>query len=270
MTGTQLPLRSGLFINSNVEVLKSMREQYSTANHRFAPASVARKSSSAKAARSALVPLNLIPAARRHPLAAVLYDTSKRGFDLAVATSIVLAILPLLVMIAVAVKLTSRGPVFFRHKRLGRGGIEFDCLKFRTMVSNAEDLLKTDPQLKKQFDEKFKIDDDPRITKVGRFLRSTSLDELPQLIQIIQGKMSLIGPRPIIEREREKYSIYVGKLLSVRPGLSGLWQVSGRSETTYAQRVLLDMYYIDNRSLLMDLKIFIKTFGVVLKRTGAC
>jgi lipopolysaccharide/colanic/teichoic acid biosynthesis glycosyltransferase len=137
------------------------------------------------------------------------------------------------------------------------------------MVSNAEQLLTTDPQMRSLFDQKFKIDDDPRVTPFGKFLRCTSLDELPQLFHVIQGKMSLIGPRPIIEREREKYAIYVGKLLSVRPGLSGLWQVAGRSDTTYADRVLLDMYYIDNRGFVLDLKIFLKTFSAVIKRAGA-
>jgi lipopolysaccharide/colanic/teichoic acid biosynthesis glycosyltransferase len=137
------------------------------------------------------------------------------------------------------------------------------------MVSNAEQLLTTDPQMRSLFDQKFKIDDDPRVTRLGKFLRCTSLDELPQLFHVIQGKMSLIGPRPIIEREREKYAIYVGKLLSVRPGLSGLWQVAGRSDTTYAERVLLDMYYIDNRGFVLDLKIFLKTFSAVIKRAGA-
>jgi lipopolysaccharide/colanic/teichoic acid biosynthesis glycosyltransferase len=137
------------------------------------------------------------------------------------------------------------------------------------MVSNAEQLLTTDPQMRSLFDQKFKIDDDPRVTRFGKFLRCTSLDELPQLFHVIQGKMSLIGPRPIIEREREKYAIYVGKLLSVRPGLSGLWQVAGRSDTTYAERVLLDMYYIDNRGFVLDLKIFLKTFSAVIKRAGA-
>ena len=137
------------------------------------------------------------------------------------------------------------------------------------MISNAEQLLTSDPQLQSLFHQNFKIDDDPRVTRLGKFLRCTSLDELPQLFHVIQGKMSLIGPRPIIDREREKYAIYAGKLLSVRPGLSGLWQVTGRSDTTYAQRVLLDVYYIDNRGFVLDLKIFLKTFAAVIKRAGA-
>lgn len=247
-----------------------MREQYNTANHRFAATSAGRNGSASAGGKTALVTQRFFPHSSRHPLNAAFYEVSKRGFDVAVASALILGLLPLFVMIAIAIKLSSRGPALFRHKRLGRGGKEFDCLKFRTMVSNAEDLLRSDPRLKAQFDKTFKLDRDPRITKIGNLLRKTSLDELPQLFQVVQGKMSLIGPRPIIEREREKYSIYVGKLLSVRPGLSGMWQVSGRSDTTYAQRVLMDMYYIDNRGLVLDLKIFIRTFGVVLRRTGAC
>lgn len=246
-----------------------MREQYSTANPRFASTSVIRNGPSPGLGNTALVRQDLIPAARRRPLNDLTYRAAKRTFDLTVATAIILSLFPLFVLIAIAVKLTSRGPVFFRHKRLGMRGEEFGCLKFRTMVSNAEAMLMTDPRLREKFEKNFKIDRDPRITKIGMLLRSTSLDELPQLFQVLQGKMSLIGPRPIIEREREKYSIYVGKLLSVRPGLSGLWQVSGRSDTTYAQRVLLDMYYIDHRSLALDLKIFLQTFKVVLSRAGA-
>lgn len=246
-----------------------MREQYTTANQELAASRTVNVGSVSAAHKMALSRTNDFAATRRRPASAAAYEISKRGFDVAAASLLIVGLLPLFVLVAVAVKLTSRGPVFFKHRRLGLGGREFFCLKFRTMVSNAEDLLTTDPQLRRQFDSKFKIYDDPRVTRIGKLLRCTSLDELPQLFHVIEGKMSLIGPRPIIEREREKYSIYVGKLLSVRPGLSGLWQVSGRSETTYSQRVLLDMYYIDNRGITMDMKIFFKTFITVLKKTGA-
>lgn len=241
-----------------------MREQYTTRNHEFAPAPISTTPT------SALVREDPFPVIRRHPFHSALYEAAKKGFDLTVAGALIVGMLPLFIFIAVAVKLTSRGPVFFRHRRLGYAGREFDCLKFRTMVSNAEDLLTTDPQLRRQFDQKFKIDDDPRVTTIGKFLRCTSLDELPQLFNVVQGKMSLIGPRPIIDREREKYSIYFRKLVSVKPGMSGLWQVSGRSDTTYSERVLLDMYYIDHRGPLLDMKIFFRTFRAVLRKTGAC
>jgi lipopolysaccharide/colanic/teichoic acid biosynthesis glycosyltransferase len=137
------------------------------------------------------------------------------------------------------------------------------------MVSDAEEQLKKNLQLRKEFEEKFKIESDPRVTRVGRFLRKTSLDELPQLVQVIQGKMSLIGPRPIIRSEIEKYSIYADKLFSVTPGLSGLWQTSGRSNTSYRERVLLDMYYIDNRSLRLEVQLILLTVITVLRKSGA-
>lgn len=246
-----------------------MREQYNTANREFAPRSITSDGATAGPQSVSLVRQNIISAARPNDARATVYEISKRGFDVSCAACLILGLLPLFVLIAVIVKLTSSGPVFFRHRRLGLGGREFYCLKFRTMVSDAEQLLTTDPQMKSLFDQKFKIDDDPRVTRLGKFLRCTSMDELPQLFHVIQGKMSLIGPRPIIDREREKYAIYIGKLLSVRPGLSGLWQVAGRSNTTYNERVLLDMYYIDNRGFALDMKIFLKTFSAVIKRAGA-
>ncbi len=198
------------------------------------------------------------------------YDLFKRGMDISVSTAMILVLSPLIVFIILMIKITSPGPIIFKHRRIGKHRQEFDCWKFRTMVTNADEILKTNPELRKQFDEKFKIDNDPRITKCGKFLRSSSLDELPQLVQVLQGKMSLIGPRPIIRRELEKYSIYSDKLLSVKPGLSGLWQTSGRSETTYAERVLLDMQYIEKRGAILDTKLLFKTVKTVVERSGAC
>ncbi len=198
------------------------------------------------------------------------YGIAKRALDISISFSVFLAALPLIAAIVALVKMTSPGPVFFRHKRLGKNGVEFDCLKFRTMVSDAEEQLKKNEQIRQQFEEKFKIENDPRITPVGKFLRRTSLDELPQLIQVLQGKMTLIGPRPIVRQEAEKYSIYTGKLLTVKPGLSGLWQTSGRSNTTYEERVLLDMRYIDSRCLKLDLQLLVLTAGAVIKKSGAC
>lgn len=197
------------------------------------------------------------------------YGIAKRGLDISVSLSVFVASVPLIVAIVVLIKMTSSGPVFFLHKRLGKNGVEFDCMKFRTMVSDAEEQMLKNSQMRQQFEEKFKIENDPRITSIGKFLRRTSLDELPQLIQVLQGKMTLIGPRPIVRREAEKYSIYAGKLLTVKPGLSGLWQTSGRSDTTYEERVLLDMRYIDNRCLSMDLQLLVLTAGAVIKKSGA-
>jgi lipopolysaccharide/colanic/teichoic acid biosynthesis glycosyltransferase len=172
-------------------------------------------------------------------------------------------------MVAIAIKATSAGPVLFRHRRLGRGGQEFWCFKFRTMVKNAEELLQSSEHLRAQFSATYKLKDDPRTTPLGAWLRKTSLDELPQLFNIFVGNMSLIGPRPIVGPERSKYYEFADKLLSVKPGLGGYWQVYGRSDTTYAERVQMDMTYIDTRSLRLDLKLLVLTAYVAWKRQGA-
>ena len=198
------------------------------------------------------------------------YKYAKRGMDISVAVAMLVVALPLIAAIIVLIKATSPGPVFFRHRRLGKHGLEFDCLKFRTMVADAEARLKTDPDLQKRFAERFKLHDDPRITVVGRILRRTSLDELPQLLQVLDGTMTLIGPRPIVRDEMSRYSIYADKLLSVKPGLSGLWQTSGRSRTSYRERVHLDMHYIDHRCLLLDLQLLVMTVAAVIRKSGAC
>jgi lipopolysaccharide/colanic/teichoic acid biosynthesis glycosyltransferase len=210
------------------------------------------------------------PYASRSARSQALYNLCKRGFDIAGASVLLLITSPLFVLVALVVKVTSPGPTFFRHKRLGQNGREFVCLKFRTMVADAEERLKRDTHLRGQFEEAFKIKDDPRITRTGALLRKTSLDELPQLFQVLRGEMSLIGPRPIVERELAKYAIYGVKLLSVKPGLSGLWQVCGRSDTTYPQRVMMDMHYIDHRGLRLDLQLLLLTTIAVLRRAGAC
>jgi lipopolysaccharide/colanic/teichoic acid biosynthesis glycosyltransferase len=204
------------------------------------------------------------------PRARSIYLLGKRALDVSVALFMLLVALPLLLLLAVLVKVTSKGPVFFAHRRIGHNGEEFDCLKFRTMIADAEERLKRDPNLRQQFEEKFKLEDDPRITPLGKFLRRTSLDELPQLFHVLTGEMSLVGPRPIVQNELSKYSIYANKLLSVKPGLSGLWQVCGRSDTTYPQRVMMDMHYIDHRSFTLDLQLLLLTATAVIRKTGAC
>lgn len=198
------------------------------------------------------------------------YRACKRGVDVTVSLSLLTLTLPLFVLIAMLIKMSSRGPVFFRHKRLGRHGREFGCLKFRTMVVDAEEQLQRNDLLRRKFEQEFKIKDDPRITRVGRFLRKTSLDELPQLLHVLGGGMTLVGPRPIVQPELTKYSIYGNKLLSVKPGLSGLWQVCGRSDTTYPQRVMMDMHYIDHRSLTLDIRLLLLTIVAVVRKSGAC
>jgi lipopolysaccharide/colanic/teichoic acid biosynthesis glycosyltransferase len=197
------------------------------------------------------------------------YELSKRLLDILGALNAILVFSPVLIGLAVVIRLTTRGPILFRHRRLGRGGVEFWCYKFRTMVVNAEQLLETDHQLRVRFHEAYKLKDDPRTTPLGSWLRKTSLDELPQLFNVLAGTMSLIGPRPIVPPERAKYDEFADKLLSVKPGLGGYWQVYGRSDTTYAQRVQMDMTYIDKRSLWLDLKLLLLTAAVTLKRQGA-
>lgn len=177
---------------------------------------------------------------------------------------------PIFLVIAIAIKLDSKGPVIFGHTRKGMYGKDIKVYKFRTMHENSKEIFEnfTEEQ-KKEFYINFKLDNDPRITKVGDFLRRTSLDELPQLVNIFVGNMSIVGPRPIIEKEILKYGKNAEKLFSVIPGLTGYWQANGRSDTTYQERVAMDMYYIDNRSLSLDFKIIFKTIGAVITKEGA-
>ena len=188
------------------------------------------------------------------------------------AIGIILAFIPG-VILALMVKLSSRGPVFYRAKRLGKKGKTIYVLKFRTMNPDAdaklELLLAENPDLQAEWEKKFKLDNDPRITKIGHFLRKTSLDELPQFINVLKGEMSLIGPRPIVEKEVAYYGEDYATFSSVKPGITGLWQVSGRSDIDYEDRVALDVYYVNNWSIWMDLYIFIATFNAILFRRGA-
>lgn len=179
-------------------------------------------------------------------------------------------LLPLFVLIAILIKFDSPGPIFYRRRVLGIGGKEFDALKFRTMYVNGNEILARHPQLMAELQQNHKLKNDPRITRVGRWLRSLSLDELPQLINVLLGEMSLVGPRMISPGERLQYGQMQLNLLTVKPGLTGLWQVSGRSDLSYAERVQLDMHYIRNYTIWLDLQIlFFQTIPAVLRRTGA-
>ena len=182
-------------------------------------------------------------------------------------------ILLVVVIIAISAKIDSRGPVFYRHERIGRYGRKFYVYKFRTMVQNADqilqDYLNSSPELKTQWLETQKLRQDPRITRLGTLLRKSSLDELPQLWNILLGDMSLVGPRPIVDSEVEKYGQCFDLYIQVRPGLTGLWQVSGRNNTTYEYRVELDEHYVRNRCLKLYFQILWKTIFVVLKKEGA-
>lgn len=200
--------------------------------------------------------------------------TAKRFFDFFTCLIGFIIISPIFLLIALLIKLTSRGPVLFSHKRVGRDGKEFGALKFRTMYQDAEErlheILENDPEAREQWETSFKLKNDPRITPIGKFLRKTSLDELPQIFNILKGEMSLVGPRPVIQKEIDKYyGDYSDYYYSVTPGLTGLWQVSGRSDTDYDFRVQTDVWYIQNWSLWLDIIILLRTIMVVLKAKGA-
>lgn len=199
-----------------------------------------------------------------------IYKYVKRFMDIVLASIGLVVLSPVFLIIAILIKTESKGKVFFKHKRIGKNGKEIYIYKFRTMVENAEDLIKQfTPEQMKEFKENFKLENDPRVTKIGKVLRKTSLDELPQLINIIKGDISIIGPRPVVEEELEKYGINKNKFLSVTPGLTGYWAANGRSNTTYEQRMEMELYYVDNMSFKLDLKVFFKTVLSVLKREGA-
>ncbi len=197
----------------------------------------------------------------------------KRLMDIAIIIVALPLILPVFIILMFLTKITSKGPIFYGHERVGKNGKPFKCLKFRSMNINSQEMLEkilaTDPVRRAQWEKDRKFEDDPRVTKFGKFLRKTSLDELPQLINILIGQMSFIGPRPVTEPELEKYGKYKNYVLSVSPGLSGMWQISGRSDTGYEERIQFDTYYIQNWSIWLDIWILIKTFWVVLEGKGA-
>lgn len=198
------------------------------------------------------------------------YKKAKRLTDIVLSILGLILLSPLFFVIICAIKIDSKGPAFFLHKRIGEKGKTIYIYKFRTMVDNAEDLIKKfTPKQLKQFNENFKLENDPRITKIGKFLRNTSLDELPQLLNILKGELSIVGPRPIVDDELEKYGENKEKFLSVTPGLTGYWAANGRSNTTYEQRMQMELYYVENASLKIDVNIFFKTIFKVLKKEGA-
>ena len=172
-------------------------------------------------------------------------------------------------MIAVCIKLDDRGPVLHLREVLGRDGRRFYALKFRTMVQDADAYLTRHPHLMSEYLKSMKLRDDPRVTRTGKFLRKTSLDELPQLTNVLIGQMSLVGPRIIHPSELQRYGEHVQKRLSVKPGITGLWQISSRQHVSYDERVTLDMKYIDDRTLMLDLAILVKTLKVFVVHTGA-
>ena len=202
---------------------------------------------------------------RRSPLALAL----KRIMDLIGSTILLLLTWPLFLIIALAIKLDSPGPVYFRRRVAGQHGKEFEVLKFRSMVANAHDLLLGDPGLLERYRETLKIDNDPRITRVGRILRKTSLDELPQLINVLKGQMSLVGPRMLGDIELARYAEAAEKVLAVKPGMASLWAVTGRQTISFERRVELDLDYVENWSVWLDIKILLKCGITVVSMVGA-
>jgi lipopolysaccharide/colanic/teichoic acid biosynthesis glycosyltransferase len=190
-----------------------------------------------------------------------------------IAAVLLILLSPLFAIIVVLIWQRDGGPVLFAHYRVGYEGKLFRCMKFRTMLRNSEevlsDLLRNDPQARAEWERDHKLVNDPRVTRIGRFLRRSSLDELPQLLNVLRGEMNLVGPRPITVAELARYGRVRWHYLSVRPGITGLWQVSGRNNTTYEQRVALDRRYVEQRSLWLDLGILLRTLRVVAVREGA-
>lgn len=197
------------------------------------------------------------------------YYFVKRSLDVVLSFFGILALLPVFLVIAICIKLDDRGPVLHFREIIGQNGRRFFALKFRTMRPDADEYLTRHPELMRKFQQNMKLERDPRITNFGRFLRKTSLDELPQLFNVLIGQMSLVGPRIIHPSELPRYGEYAQKRLLVRPGITGLWQISGRQHISYDERVLLDMRYIDNRSVVVDLSILLKTLKVFIVHTGA-
>lgn len=199
------------------------------------------------------------------------YEISKRLLDITLSFAALVFLSPIYLILSVIVYVNDPGPVFYGHERLGKNGKKIKVWKFRSMYVNADEIFERLPQERKEeFYKEFKIADDPRITKIGDFLRRTSLDELPQFVNVLKGEISLVGPRPIVEKELEKYAGREDKFLSVKPGLTGYWQTNGRSNYSYSNgRQEMELYYIDHRSMWMDLKILFRTVKVVFCREGA-
>lgn len=198
----------------------------------------------------------------------------KSIFDFTLTAVGTVAISPLLVYIAYRIRKEDPGPVFFAHTRIGKDGKPFPCYKFRSMVVNSKEMLEKhlaeNPEAKAEWEREFKLKNDPRITPIGQVLRKSSLDELPQIFNVLRGEMSLVGPRPVVQEELDKYyGEAVKEYCSVKPGITGLWQVSGRSDVDYSERVAMDVDYVRTRNLWKDIVILYKTIDVVLNKKGA-
>ena len=191
------------------------------------------------------------------------YEICKRGIDIIGAGSGLLLLSPVIAIVSCAVKFTSKGPIFFSQKRVGKNGQLFDMYKFRSMVVNAEELKEKLANQNEMSGPMFKMKDDPRVTKVGKFIRKTSLDELPQLWNVLKGDMSLVGPRPSLPKEVKQFEKWLYKRLTVKPGLTCYWQVSGRNNIDFEDWMKLDISYVEDRNLWIDIKLIFKTVGVL-------
>lgn len=202
-------------------------------------------------------------------------ELTKRIFDIVFSLLVLILFSPVYLLLILAIALSSSGPIFYSQTRVGKDRRLFTCIKFRTMVSNADEMLlelmETSPLLRQEFEDNFKLKQDPRITKIGRFLRLTSLDEFPQFWNVLKGDMSVVGPRPLVVEELPKYGCSIDKVLTIKPGITGLWQVSGRNDIPYHRRVQIDVYYANFHNFWLDLWVIIKTIGVVFvpKNNGA-
>lgn len=215
------------------------------------------------------VSVDVVPSNTR----SVVGGVSKRTLDIVLALMALVVFAPLFVMIAVVMRFIESGPVLYGHARVGAGGRKFLCLKFRTMAVDGDRILAehlaANASAKAEWDETRKLRRDPRVTPLGKVMRASSIDELPQLINVLKGEMSFVGPRPVVADELELYGHNASLYLATRPGITGLWQVSGRSETTYEERVALDSHYVANWSLRRDLSIIMRTVPAVLSARGS-
>jgi lipopolysaccharide/colanic/teichoic acid biosynthesis glycosyltransferase len=202
-------------------------------------------------------------------------DLVKRIFDIVFSLSVLGLCAPIYLVLAIVIACTSSGSIFYIQERVGKNHRHFGCIKFRTMIPHADRLLHEmmaeSEDLRQEFSENFKLKQDPRITKIGRFLRTTNLDEFPQFINVLKGEMSVVGPRPLVPEEIERYGIAIDRVLSIRPGITGLWQVSGRNDIPYAQRIRIDVNYVKRRNFWLDLRIVFKTvlLTIIPKNNGA-
>lgn len=199
----------------------------------------------------------------------------KRLFDVLFSLLVLILFSPVYFLLVLLIAYSSEGPIFYVQERVGKNYKSFGCIKFRTMVTNADEMLlelmETSPDLRQEFADNFKLKQDPRITKIGRFLRLTSLDEFPQFWNVLKGDMSVVGPRPLVAQELYMYGSHIDKVLTIKPGITGLWQVSGRNDIPYSRRIQIDLYYVKFHNFWLDLWVIVKTIGVVLipKNNGA-